>query len=167
MSADVVDGQDVGVVEGGDGVGFLLEALEAVGVRGDVVREDLEGDVAPEPGVPRAVDRPHAAGPEKLGDLVRPETGSGRERHSLPPRERVRATIDLDRLEPSSLFRSPAGKEPAKPGNPARTAPASQMPERTSRALQSQSKNLRVCPSADSWRRPKRQIVSTATEAQP
>ena len=77
MGADVVDGEDVGVVEGGDGAGLELEALEAVGVGGDVVVEDLEGDVAAEAGVAGAVDLAHAAGPEQLDDLVRPEADSG------------------------------------------------------------------------------------------
>ena len=63
MSADVVDGEDLGVVEGGDGSGFELEPAKADGVGGDVVGEDLDRDVAAEAGIPRAVNRPHAAGP--------------------------------------------------------------------------------------------------------
>ena len=69
------------MVEGGDRPRFLLEAAEAVGIGGDVVGQDLDRDVAPEARVPRAVHLPHAAGPEKLDDLVRPETGSCRESH--------------------------------------------------------------------------------------
>jgi hypothetical protein len=44
-------------------------------------------DVASEPRVARAVDLPHAAGPEKLDDLVGSETGAGREWHA-PPAQR-------------------------------------------------------------------------------
>ena len=46
MRADVVDDEDVGVIELGGGAGFLLEARQAFGVRGEAGVNDLDGDVA-------------------------------------------------------------------------------------------------------------------------
>ena len=47
----------------------------------EVRRQHLDGDVAPEPRVARAVDLAHPARPERRRDLVRPEAGPGREGH--------------------------------------------------------------------------------------
>jgi hypothetical protein len=63
--------------EGGGGPGLALEALQPVGVCGDVLRQDLEGDLAIELGVARAVDLAHPPGTERGEDLVTPETDSG------------------------------------------------------------------------------------------
>ena len=83
VCADVVDGEDVGVVQSGDGPGLLLEAAETVGVGGDLGAENLDRDPTPEPRVTGAVDLPHAAGPEKTDDLVRPKTRGGRQCHNV------------------------------------------------------------------------------------
>ncbi len=50
MDADVVDGEDVGVVQRGDGLPLALEAGEAVGVDCDVGAKNLQGNAAVEPG---------------------------------------------------------------------------------------------------------------------
>ena len=49
-----------------------------------VLREDLDGDVAVELRVARAVDLAHAARAERREDLVGTETGSGDESHFAP-----------------------------------------------------------------------------------
>ena len=78
---DVVDRQDVGVRQRRDEPGFALESGQGLRVGEHGLREHLDGDVALEPRVPRAVDFPHPSGAERRDDLVRTETGAGRERH--------------------------------------------------------------------------------------
>ena len=60
---DVMDGDDVGVVERGGGLGFLEEALAEGGIGGLVGAEDLEGDRAIELEVARFIHFAHAPGP--------------------------------------------------------------------------------------------------------
>jgi hypothetical protein len=55
VRAEVVDREDVGVRERGDRLGLALEAGERVGVRGQLRREDLDGDVPVELRVAGAV----------------------------------------------------------------------------------------------------------------
>ena len=66
--ADVVDGADVGVIEGGCGLGFALEAGECLRISGDVFGEEFESDEAVEAGVFGFVDDAHAAATEFVGD---------------------------------------------------------------------------------------------------
>ena len=68
--ADVVDGQDVGVVQGRGRARFLLEALAAFGMAGHRGRQNLDRDVAAEPGIGRAIDLSHPAGADRGGDAV-------------------------------------------------------------------------------------------------
>ena len=82
--ADVVEGEDVGVGEGGDGTRFALEASEDLVIVREVVGEDLDGDVAAEAAVARAVDLAHSAGAEGGEDLVRTEAGARNESHEGP-----------------------------------------------------------------------------------
>jgi hypothetical protein len=97
VRADVVEGEDVGVVEGGDGAGLGLEAPEAVGVGGAVLREDLEDDVTPEAGIAGAVNLTHPPGSERGQDLVGAEACSGRQRHAATPAAAVlRRQISTD-----------------------------------------------------------------------
>ena len=74
LRAHVVQGEDVGVVEGRDGSGLVLEAAEAVRVRGAVGGYDLDGDIAAETGVARAVHLAHPSGTQEGEKLVRAET---------------------------------------------------------------------------------------------
>jgi hypothetical protein len=76
VGVDVVDGKDVGVVEGGEGAGLALEAAQPLGVGGGVLGEDLEGDLAAEAGVAGPVDFPHAPGAEGCEDLVRADAAA-------------------------------------------------------------------------------------------
>ena len=52
------------MIQARDRARFLLEATEAFRVGGDVRRQDLDRDVAPEPRVVRAIHLAHAAGAE-------------------------------------------------------------------------------------------------------
>ena len=74
---------DVRVVQAGDGLRLTLEPLLEIGVGGDVLGEDLDGDGSIEPRVPRFVHLSHAAGPDGGHDLVRPELRPGFKRHRL------------------------------------------------------------------------------------
>ena len=62
LLAGVDDADDVRVAELGDGARLAAEALELVGVRGDLAVHELDRDAALEHGVERAVDRRHPAG---------------------------------------------------------------------------------------------------------
>ncbi len=81
--ADVVDGGDVGVVPDPGSLRLLLEAAQAVGVGGEGGGEDLDGDVAAEAWVLRAVDLSHAARADGGEDLVGAEPGAGCQGHGV------------------------------------------------------------------------------------
>jgi hypothetical protein len=70
VRADVVQRADVGMAQRGDGSGFLLEPLGEFGFR------DLDGDDPVKAGVAPLIYLAHAAGADKLGDLVGTEAGS-------------------------------------------------------------------------------------------
>ncbi len=57
---DVVDRHDVGMIERGGRARLLLEALQSVGIGGDLAREHLDRDIAREPHVPRPPNLSHA-----------------------------------------------------------------------------------------------------------
>ena len=62
---EAVDRRDVRVVQGGQELGLAAEAREVLRVLQEHLREELEGDLAAQAGVPRAVDLAHAAGPQE------------------------------------------------------------------------------------------------------
>ena len=68
--ADLVDRDDVGVVEGGGRARLLGESAEAVRDRGEGLGQELDGDVAAEVEVPRAVDLAHAPRAQLVEELV-------------------------------------------------------------------------------------------------
>ncbi len=70
MLADVVDGADVRVVERGRRLGLALEAAQGLGILGDVVRQELQGDKTVEARIFRLVDHTHAATAQLLDDAV-------------------------------------------------------------------------------------------------
>jgi hypothetical protein len=65
-----VDRADVRVLERGRGARLALEPLERLRVRGNVLGEELQGDLAPESQVLGAVNDAHAAAAELLDDPV-------------------------------------------------------------------------------------------------
>ena len=68
--AVVVDGDDVRVAQRGGGLGLLAEARREVGVAQVLGTQELERDVATEPGVRGAVDGRHPALAEQLDQPV-------------------------------------------------------------------------------------------------
>ena len=78
--SDVEDGDDVGVVEAGGGLGLVQKALEAGASRAHGAGvEHLEGDGAVEVDVDGLVDDAHAAGAEFADDAVAGESSAGLE----------------------------------------------------------------------------------------
>src|SRR6185436_11304683 len=74
--ADVVDGEDVGMIERGHRPRLALEAREAIGGGVGLRGKDLDRDLAPEPRVVGAIDLAHAAPADRAEDLVRAEAGA-------------------------------------------------------------------------------------------
>jgi hypothetical protein len=112
VPADVEEGADVGVVEGGDGPRLALEASLALRVLCEGRGEDLDGDGAVEAGVSPAPDLAHPASADRRDELVGPEPRTWLKGHGIPedsipqdPAEEVRAGVwVLDRADAASVF---------------------------------------------------------------
>jgi hypothetical protein len=105
VHAHVEDGQDIRVVQGGDGTGLPLEPLQALGAAGHLPGQDLDCDVAAEAWIAGAVDHAHPAFTELFCDLIMAERPAD---HAKASRARMSApAIGLSlRLDPI-LLRSP------------------------------------------------------------
>ena len=82
VGTEIVDGEDVRVIELGDGLGLALETREPIGVGGHRLRQHLDRHIAIEPLVVRAVDHAHPALADLLDDAVVAEGGAD---HFVPP----------------------------------------------------------------------------------
>jgi len=82
LSADVVHGEDIRVVQRGGCAGFLLESTEAIDVGRKCCGEDFDRDITSESRIARTVYLAHAASAEGGDDFVGAETGAGSEGHS-------------------------------------------------------------------------------------
>ncbi len=69
------------MIEEPGGAGLLLEAAQARRVLGEVGGEDLDGDLAPQPRILRAVDLAHPTGAERRDDLVGAKPGADAQSH--------------------------------------------------------------------------------------
>jgi hypothetical protein len=69
MTADFIDGADVGVVQGGGGAGFPAEPLQGLRVLGNIVRKEFQSDEAAKIVVFGFVDHTHPAA-ELFDDAV-------------------------------------------------------------------------------------------------
>ena len=65
-----VAAKDIGVIEPGHNASFALEALHEIGIGGQVLEEDLDGDFAVEAFLKAFVDLTHAACAELLQKFV-------------------------------------------------------------------------------------------------
>ncbi len=124
---DLVDRDDVGVVEGRGRACLLGESTEAVGDRGEGLGQELDGDVAAEVEVPRAVDLAHAPRAQLVEELVpaephadhgwhgrsmigepgsgyAPASGGVKGRFATAPGKRTGATVSLVAPVPVSVF---------------------------------------------------------------
>src|SRR5262245_31174340 len=78
---DRVQRDDVRMVETRYGLGFTLEAREALRRRGQRFGEQLDGDVAVQTRVVGTINLAHPSRAERRKDFVESEPGSGGERH--------------------------------------------------------------------------------------
>ena len=74
---------DVWVIQRSEDARFPCEADQAFRVGNERRGQDLDGDVAPELGIPRAIDLAHTACAERLKDFVRAESCAGSERQGV------------------------------------------------------------------------------------
>ncbi len=86
--ADIVDGADIGVVEGGGGPGLPPEAFQGESRRVDAARKHLDRHHPIEPRVPGPIDLSHPAGAKRLDDFVGATAGAGREAQVSSVREK-------------------------------------------------------------------------------
>ena len=77
--ADVVDGHDVGMVQGGGGARLRLEAQATIGIGRDRGGQHLDRHLARQPQIARAIDLAHPPGPEWSEDFVLAELRSCRQ----------------------------------------------------------------------------------------
>jgi hypothetical protein len=68
--ADLVNGADVGMIQGGSGTGFAPEALEGLTVIGDIVGQEFQRDVAAKIFVFGLIDHTHPAATEFLENAI-------------------------------------------------------------------------------------------------
>ena len=73
---DAVNLRDVRMIERGQQHRFALKTCEAARIRCDPLRQDLDGHIAAQLLVPRAVDLAHPARAERLENLVVPDERS-------------------------------------------------------------------------------------------
>jgi len=88
--ANIVNRQDVGMRQRRDGLGFALETQQRVGVLGELFRENLDGYIALQAEVARAVDFTHASGANRGKNFIRAEASTGRENHGFANLARIR-----------------------------------------------------------------------------
>ena len=79
--AEVVNGEDIGMVECRGGQGLLLEPAQPIPILGNRFREDLDRNLAAKSGVARAIDFAHPARTERSEDLVRTQARAGGKGH--------------------------------------------------------------------------------------
>jgi hypothetical protein len=91
LRADVEQRENVRVVEGAGRPRLALEAAQAVGGMSEPTGQDLDRHISAQSGIARAVDLPHAPGPEQFHDLIRTDSGAGGKRHGGPPHGRSEA----------------------------------------------------------------------------
>ena len=73
LHTDVMNGQNIGMVQGRDAARFLLEAAHPAGIGSDSLREDFDGDGAVQAAIASAIYLAHSALPNGREDLIRTE----------------------------------------------------------------------------------------------
>ena len=84
VRADVVDRDDVGMRECGNGPGLTVEPLAELRIHPAARRQDLDRDLPVQARVARTVHLAHSAGADGRQNLVRAEACSGVERQARP-----------------------------------------------------------------------------------
>ena len=78
---ELINGNDVGVIEGRCRTRFTFEALQPAGVRGERRRQNLDGDTTLQARIPRPVYLAHSARAQRGDNLIRPEFGARKQHH--------------------------------------------------------------------------------------
>ena len=81
VAADVMDGQDVGVRQRGDGTCLAIEPLAEVRIRRGVRRHGLDRNLPPQPRIARPIHLTHPAGADDRHNLIDADTGTWDKRH--------------------------------------------------------------------------------------
>jgi hypothetical protein len=68
--ANVVNGADVGMVQGAGGAGLAAEAFHGLGIASQVFGEEFQGYVATELGIFGLVDYAHSSAAELMEDAI-------------------------------------------------------------------------------------------------
>ena len=79
--ADLIDGEDVGMIERCGRLRFLFEAAKTFFVMRKGYRQDFDRDVAPERRLPRAIHFAHPASAKQRDDFVGPQPDTWRQLH--------------------------------------------------------------------------------------
>ena len=82
--------------------GFALEPREPIRVSGDRCRQNLDGHLAFQLGVGRAVDLTHPTNAERCGHLIGTDASGRSERQQAKPLELYEVTARAERLLPST-----------------------------------------------------------------
>src|SRR5262249_14162432 len=90
------------MIDCGEGTGLALESRKTIRIRLKRRRQDLDGHVAPEPEVARAINLPHCAGAQHADHLESPDARTRPQRHAA-----AMASIEILRItEPDSATRN-------------------------------------------------------------
>ena len=81
---EAMNGRDVRVIQAGQQLRFPLETRQAIGILRKEIGEDLQGDVASQSRVARAIDLAHPTCTDERDDLERAEARAGDEGHVVP-----------------------------------------------------------------------------------
>src|SRR5262245_33788668 len=76
-----VHGGDVGMVQRGEQLGLALKTGETIGILRERFGQNLDGDLALQPRIRRAIDFAHSACADQAENFVRAEPGARIERH--------------------------------------------------------------------------------------
>jgi hypothetical protein len=80
--SSLVQGDDVGVIQGADGPGLVPEPVQTRRILLDLAGQDLQRHLAADAHVPRPVNLAHSTAAQHAQDLVRPDAAAGGD---LPP----------------------------------------------------------------------------------
>jgi len=82
VMADIMKRADVRVIQRRDCARFSVEAFAELRIRGECLRQNLDGDRPIQTGVPRPVDLAHSARAQGSLDFIRAETSARGQTHS-------------------------------------------------------------------------------------
>jgi hypothetical protein len=78
-----IDRSDVRMIERSEEARFALKARDPLRIVAEPVGDNLDRDVAAQPGIAGAIDLSHPAGPDGRVDLIQADANAGLERHLL------------------------------------------------------------------------------------